>query len=120
MQKFTRAITREVELGGERLAFTFDAEGITVRPIGSRRPPHTCSWASLAHHLTREEASEPSAEALSAAVERLKAGGKASARPSAKEPETGAADQEPPPPAPPPMMPAAMESASPEPAAQPG
>lgn len=112
MQKFTRAITREVELAGERLAFTFDAEGVTVRPVGSRRPPHTCSWASLAHHLTRDDAAEPPAEALAAAVERLKTGGKAAARPSAKEPETGAADQEPPPPAPPAPAPATQEPAA--------
>jgi hypothetical protein len=96
MQKFTRAITREVELAGERLAFTFDAEGITVRPVGSRRPPHGCSWASVAVHLAREDAPEPPSEDVAAAVGRLKAGGKAAERPSAKEPETAGPDQEPP------------------------
>lgn len=93
MQKFTRAITREVELGGERLALTFDAEGLSVRPVGSRKPPHTCSWASLLVHLAREDATEPSPEDVAAAVGRLKAG-KTGARPAAKEPETAASDQE--------------------------
>jgi len=36
VQKFTRPITREVEIGSERLAFTFGEQGIAVRPVGSR------------------------------------------------------------------------------------
>jgi cell wall assembly regulator SMI1 len=48
MQKFTRALTREVEVGGERLAITFDADGLSVRPVGSRREPHRLSWAAVA------------------------------------------------------------------------
>jgi cell wall assembly regulator SMI1 len=48
MQKFTRALTREVEVGGERLAVTFDADGLSVRPVGSRREPHRLSWAAVA------------------------------------------------------------------------
>jgi cell wall assembly regulator SMI1 len=47
MQKFTRALTREVEVGGERLALTFSAEGVSVRPVGSRRPPHSLDWAGV-------------------------------------------------------------------------
>ena len=35
MQKFTRAITREIEVGGERLALTFTEQGMSVRPVGS-------------------------------------------------------------------------------------
>ena len=85
-----------MELAGERLAFTFDAEGVSVRPVGSRRQPHSCSWASLVAHLTREDAVPPAPEELAAAVGRLKAGGKAEARPTGKEPETPAPDQEPP------------------------
>src|SRR4051794_592939 len=47
MQKFTRALTREVEVGGQRLAVTLSAEGVSLRPVGSRRPPATLSWAAL-------------------------------------------------------------------------
>jgi cell wall assembly regulator SMI1 len=48
MQKFTRALTREIEVGGERLAITFSQDGLSVRPVGSRRTPHTMTWAALA------------------------------------------------------------------------
>lgn len=47
MQKFTKALTREIEIGGERLAVTLAAEGVTIRPVGSRRPPLTLSWAAI-------------------------------------------------------------------------
>src|SRR5262245_40110815 len=47
MQKFTRALTREVEVGGERLAITFDATGLSVRLVGSRREPHRLTWAEV-------------------------------------------------------------------------
>ncbi len=52
MQKFTRALTREIELAGERLALTLDAEGVTIRPVGSRRPPCSLSWAALVQTAT--------------------------------------------------------------------
>ena len=41
MQKFTRSLTREIEIGGERVGITLDANGVTLKPVGSRRPPHT-------------------------------------------------------------------------------
>ncbi len=47
MQKFTRSLTREIELGGERVAVTLDADGVTLRPVGSRRPPLTLNWAGV-------------------------------------------------------------------------
>jgi cell wall assembly regulator SMI1 len=47
MQKFTRSLTREIEVGGERLAITFSEEGLSVRPVGSRRPPGEMTWASV-------------------------------------------------------------------------
>jgi cell wall assembly regulator SMI1 len=47
MQKFTRSLTREIEVGGERLAVTLGVEGVTIRPVGSRRPPHTLSWPAI-------------------------------------------------------------------------
>lgn len=68
MQKFTRALTREIEVGGERLAVTLTAEGISIRPVGSRKPPHKLSWDAILcvmnGHLppqgiaTREEVTE--------------------------------------------------------------
>jgi cell wall assembly regulator SMI1 len=54
MQKFTRALTREVEIEGERLAITFDADGLTVRPVGSRRPPHQIGWPGVVQAVTGE------------------------------------------------------------------
>jgi cell wall assembly regulator SMI1 len=78
MQKFTRPITREIELAGERLALTVGADGISVRPVGSRKPPHEIGWAALVCALTKSEtgqASPPGADEVAAAVEVLKKGG---------------------------------------------
>ena len=36
MQKFTRALTREIEIAGERFVVTLDAAGLAIRPVGSR------------------------------------------------------------------------------------
>src|SRR5260370_37733445 len=44
---FTRSLTREIEVGGERVAVTLDGTGVVLRPVGSRRPPHTATWASV-------------------------------------------------------------------------
>ncbi len=77
MQKFTRPITREIEVAGERLAVTLSAEGVAVRPVGSRKPPHEMSWADLVAWLTESGAGD-----LAAAVAALKKGGPA--RPSAQ------------------------------------
>lgn len=75
MQKFTRPLTREVELGGARLAFTFSEKGISVRPVGSRRPPREITWAALLAHLaSAENAPEPTAEALATALDAIKSG----------------------------------------------
>jgi hypothetical protein len=60
VQKFTRPITREVEIGGERLAFTFGEQGIAVRPVGSRKPPKEISWATLLTHMTGPSAAAAS------------------------------------------------------------
>ena len=75
MQKFTRPITREIELGGERLALTFTQEGMSVRPVGSRRPPREMSWAALLHALASGPGAAPGPEQVSAAVAALKSGG---------------------------------------------
>ena len=72
MQKFTRPITREIEIGGERLALTFSEQGIAVRPVGSRKPPKEITWAGVLTHMTGPSAGPPSPEQLSAAVEQLR------------------------------------------------
>src|SRR5690242_6389153 len=77
MQKFTRPLTREIELGGERLALTLSAEGISVRPVGSRKPPHEMSWANLIGALTQPsgKAASLGPDELAAALDVLKKGG---------------------------------------------
>ena len=74
MQKFTRALTREIEVAGERLAVTFSGEGMTLRPVGSRRPPHTMSWQALVHACVQAHGSgqQPGAEEVGEAVKALK------------------------------------------------
>ena len=47
MQKFTRALTREIEVGGERLALTLSTEGVSVRLVGLRKPPLDLDWPSI-------------------------------------------------------------------------
>lgn len=87
MQKFTRPLTREIELGGERLALTFSEKGIVLRPVGSRRPPWEMSWGALAWHVTGSGAGashEPTAEQVSTATERIKSGGPS--KPAGSEP----------------------------------
>jgi cell wall assembly regulator SMI1 len=100
MQKFTRALTREVEVSGERLAVTFAAEGVSVRPVGSRRPPATLSWAGL---LVAAGQGEPVADQLAAALAALKG-------PAAKR----AASPPAPAPAPPEQPPAPPPSGQPD------
>jgi len=76
MQKFTRPLTREIELAGERLALTFEETGVTVRPVGSRRQPWTMSWPALLCHLTGQggtgETTAGSPEQLAAALKALR------------------------------------------------
>jgi cell wall assembly regulator SMI1 len=47
MQKFTRPLTREIEISGKRLAVTLDENGVSVRPVGSRKPPKEIMWSAL-------------------------------------------------------------------------
>ncbi len=70
MQKFTRPLTREIELDGNRLALTLSEQGIAVRTVGSRRPPWEMAWDQVLCHLT-------GAGDVAAAVEVLKKGGAA-------------------------------------------
>jgi cell wall assembly regulator SMI1 len=76
MQKFTRPLTREIEVAGERLALTLSEQGVSVRPVGSRKPPRELSWPALLCFmaLNRAAPGEPSAEELSKAIAALKSG----------------------------------------------
>jgi cell wall assembly regulator SMI1 len=51
MQKFTRALTREVEIHGERYAVTLSEQGVSLRPVGSRKPPHETTWDQIAQWM---------------------------------------------------------------------
>jgi cell wall assembly regulator SMI1 len=73
MQKFTRSLTREIELAGERLAVTLSEEGLSVRPVGARRPPQTMTWGAwLCACLAQSAGDEPSADEVQEAVRTLK------------------------------------------------
>jgi hypothetical protein len=75
VQKFTRALTREIEAAGERLALTLSEQGIAVRPVGSRKPPREMSWTRVLCYLAGKSlppGAEPSAEELAEAVKHLK------------------------------------------------
>jgi cell wall assembly regulator SMI1 len=76
MQKFTRPLTREIEVAGERLALTLSENGVSVRPVGSRKPPRELTWPALLCFLALNRAApgEPSAEELSKAIAALKSG----------------------------------------------
>jgi cell wall assembly regulator SMI1 len=77
MQQFTRALTREIQLAGERLALTFDKDGISIRPVGSRRPPRVVTWEEVVLTCLRPPDGEhkPTAEQVGAALKALKGGG---------------------------------------------
>jgi len=47
VQKFTRPITREVELEGQRFAVTFGEQGLSVRPVGSRKAAREMPWSDV-------------------------------------------------------------------------
>ena len=74
MQQFTRSLTREIEVGGERLALTLSKEGLSVRPVGGRRPPHTMTWEACLCACVASGGSEPSAEQIKQALETIRAG----------------------------------------------
>jgi cell wall assembly regulator SMI1 len=77
VQKFTRPLTREVELGGARLALTFSDQGISVRPVGSRKTPWELSWNTVICHVTGrapKSGNEATPDEAAAAVELLRQG----------------------------------------------
>src|SRR5262249_20941092 len=65
MQKLTQKLTREIEVGGERLAITLDAKGVSLGP-------RTLSWAAVVCALA--SAAEPDAAELRKAIASLGAG----------------------------------------------
>jgi cell wall assembly regulator SMI1 len=73
VQEFTRPITREVEVGGERVAVTFSADGVSLRTVGSRKPPRELGWSAVLCRLMPSGA-EPKPEEVAAALKALKAG----------------------------------------------
>jgi cell wall assembly regulator SMI1 len=92
VQKFTRPLTREIELANERLALTLSNEGITVRLVGSRKEPYQLSWAEVLCAISRqaEAAGAPSAEQVNAAVALVKKGAAKAAPKAAPAPTTAA------------------------------
>jgi len=76
VQKFTRALTREIEVGGERLAVTLSEEGMSFRVVGSRKPPHEMTWAACLVACTQGHEQPLSHDQLETAVKALRAGGK--------------------------------------------
>ncbi|HZV05041.1 MAG TPA: SMI1/KNR4 family protein [Gemmataceae bacterium] len=86
MQQFTRALTREIEVGGERLALTLSKDGLSVRPVGGRRPPQTMSWAACLCACVANAGQEPPADQVEQAIDAVRKGGpKAAEKPTASE-----------------------------------
>ena len=92
MMKFTRPITREVELGGERLAVTMGEAGVSFRPVGSRKPPHEVSWAAILCCATGQTSSSTSPESVTAALQALRTAPAAPQQESHPEPQPGASE----------------------------
>jgi cell wall assembly regulator SMI1 len=80
VQKFTRPLTREITLADERLALTFTEEGVSVRPVGSRKPPREISWGAFLLMLAAGPSAEPSPDQLAAAVQAVKGGARPAPR----------------------------------------
>lgn len=73
MQEFTRPITREVQIGGKRLAVTLSEDGIALRTVGSRKPPRELNWAAVVCRLM-QAGGEAKPEEVAAAVQALETG----------------------------------------------
>jgi cell wall assembly regulator SMI1 len=85
MQQFTRSLTREIEVGGERLAVTLSKEGLSVRPVGGRRPPHTMTWEAWVCACVAGAGGVPAGEQIQKALEAVRSGGpKPKENPAAK------------------------------------
>jgi cell wall assembly regulator SMI1 len=75
MQKFTRSLTREIEVAGERLAVTFSEEGLSIRPVGSRRPPCTLTWEACICACADSACASVTPDDVRAALDIIKGGG---------------------------------------------
>jgi len=86
MMKFTRPITREIELGGERLAVTMADQGVAFRPVGSRKQPREISWTAILCHATGQSLADnnASAEQVKSALEALRSAPAASPKPQSE------------------------------------
>jgi cell wall assembly regulator SMI1 len=93
MQQFTRALTREIEVAGERLAITLSKEGLSVRPVGGRRPPHTMSWEACLNACVERAGQEPSADQVKQVIDAVKAGAAKTAENTEKKPKAAPADK---------------------------
>jgi len=103
VQKFTRPLTREIEIAGERLALTLAEQGIAVRTVGSRREPWGSTWAKIVCQLAGKSiaGTEPTAEELAEVVKVLKTAPPAGhAAPSLPAEAPAEPPEAPPPPAP--------------------
>jgi cell wall assembly regulator SMI1 len=72
MQKLTRALSREIEVGGRRLAITLDADGFRIAAADAQGEPRALSWAAVVCALA--SATEPDAAALREALAALGGG----------------------------------------------
>jgi hypothetical protein len=84
MMKFTRPITREIEFGGERLAVTMADQGVSFRPVGSRKQPHEISWAAILCHATGQPLTDNNAspDQVKSALEALRSSPAAAPKPT--------------------------------------
>jgi cell wall assembly regulator SMI1 len=76
MQKLTRPLTREIEVGGKRLAVIVSQDGVAIRPADATGPGHTLSWAACVCACAGKPVvgREPTAQELAAAQEALQGG----------------------------------------------
>jgi cell wall assembly regulator SMI1 len=74
MRSFTRTLTREIEVGGERLVLTLSKDGLSVRPVSGRRPPHTMSWPAWVCACVSGAGQEPTTEQLEQALKAVHTG----------------------------------------------
>jgi hypothetical protein len=121
MMKFKRPITREIELGGERVAVTMGEQGISFRPVGSRKPPRDLSWPAILCCATGQPllaSNEASPESITAALQTLKGApaspSKPAAEPGAEAALPASSGQESPPTAPSSQEPPAIAESSQE------
>src|SRR5260370_26426792 len=117
VQKFNRALTREIEVGGERLAVTLSEQGLSFRVVGARKPPYEMTWAECLFACTKGFEHPPGEEETGAALKALRAGGKERLGGTRAKKEAAPPAPPPAPEAPPAPEPAATAQPPPAPAA---